>query len=276
MIILFQKSCLGLSINDDKKLWQDFLDTIEEALMKVWEPLNNWVISKGASALKKNYLFKESPYMNIYNFPLELDYLDIRPLPPNWYRFDNFTRNSDDKNLKIPRQFLESNKKLIYFSLGSMGSINIQLMERMIGFLSKSEHNFIVSMAQSFEKIRLSNNMWGQAVVPQIQILSKVDLVITHGGNNTVAESLTFGKPMIVLPLFGDQYDTAQRVHDKGFGIRLDPFGCTRNELLDAINNLLNDLDLKNRLRNISDRIKNENSLDKLTKHISRLMGKER
>jgi UDP:flavonoid glycosyltransferase YjiC (YdhE family) len=55
--------------------------------------------------------------------------------------------------------------------------------------------------------------MWGQQTVPQIQVLSTVDLFLTHGGNNIFTETLYFGKPIIVLPLFGDQHIIAQRIH---------------------------------------------------------------
>ena len=37
---------------------------------------------------------------------------------------------------------------------------------------------------------------------------------------------------MVVLPLFWDQYDNAQRVQETGFGLRLDTYGHAPEELL--------------------------------------------
>ena len=75
-----------------------------------------------------------------------------------------------------------------------------------------------------------------------------VDLVITHGGNNTVVESFHNGKPMIVLPLFWDQVDNAQRVHETGFGRRLSTYGFADEELTGAIDALLADTALRERM----------------------------
>jgi UDP:flavonoid glycosyltransferase YjiC (YdhE family) len=86
-------------------------------------------------------------------------------------------------------------------------------------------------------------------------VLPQVDLVITHGGNNTVTECLWFGKPMVVLPLFWDQYDNAQRIHEEDFGIRLDTYGHEPEELTDAIEKLLADEELAGRLSNVSARL---------------------
>jgi len=81
--------------------------------------------------------------------------------------------------------------------------------------------------------------------------------VITHGGNNTVTETFYFGKPMIVMPLFADQYDNAQRIEEKGFGVRMDAYECSRHQLLEAVDKLVNDKDLSIRMRKIGERIRN-------------------
>jgi UDP:flavonoid glycosyltransferase YjiC (YdhE family) len=46
---------------------------------------------------------------------------------------------------------------------------------------------------------------------------------------------------MIVLPLFWDQYDNAQRVHETGFGVRLDTYGHEPEQLLGALDDVLAD-----------------------------------
>jgi UDP:flavonoid glycosyltransferase YjiC (YdhE family) len=113
----------------------------------------------------------------------------------------------------------------------------------------------IVSMGPQHAELELGDNMVGEEFLPQTSILPQVDLVITHGGNNTDTESLHFGKPMVVLPLFWDQYDNAQRIHETGFGRRLDTYAHDPGELRAAIDELLADEDLRRRLGDASRRL---------------------
>ena len=60
------------------------------------------------------------------------------------------------------------------------------------------------------------------AHTPQIEILKRTSLFITHAGMNSVSEALQYGVPIICLPLSGDQPFVAWRVADElGIGIRL-------------------------------------------------------
>ena len=69
---------------------------------------------------------------------------------------------------------------------------------------------------------------------------------------------------MVVLPLFGDQHDNGQQIQNKGFGVMVDTFKCSESELLNAIESLLNNKELNEKLRNMSKRIQTDNSLAKL------------
>jgi len=98
-------------------------------------------------------------------------------------------------------------------------------------------------------------------MVPQTTLLDRVDLVITHGGNNTTCESFHFGKPMVLLPLFWDQYDNAQRVDETGFGKRLDTYRVEKGELQGAIDGLLADTALRQQMAEISEQIRAEDGV---------------
>ena len=126
----------------------------------------------------------------------------------------------------------------MYLSLGSLGSADVDLMKRLVDVLSRAPHRFIVSKGPQASEYELAENMWGEELIPQPALLPLADVVITHGGNNTTTECFHFGKPMVALPLFWDQYDNAQRVAETGFGIRLQTYEFEDGELLDAIDRL--------------------------------------
>ena len=253
--------------------WQEFRVKLIESNKKSWNNLNEYLKVRGAEPLRSRLFINHSPYLNVYPYPRELDYTDIRPLPHNWVQFDNFKRNESNQDFQIPEKLKDKPGKLIYFSLGSMGGTDIELMKKLIGFLAESKHRFIVSKGPLHDKYELADNMWGQQSVPQIQVLPVVDLVITHGGNNTVCETFFFGKPIIVMPMFTDQYNNAQRIQEKGLGVRVDPYRCSKQELLESIESLLNDKELNDSLKNISNRIQSENSIAKISTLIEKLVN---
>ncbi|CAF4123249.1 unnamed protein product, partial [Rotaria magnacalcarata] len=247
----------GYPTDGDRNQWDRFRKEYRRLFEPQWEEFNKWIIEQGAPSLTKQmwpFFQNASPYLNIYLYPKEIDYTDLRPNPPKWFRCDALVRKSQSKDrFLLPEKLANKPGKLIYVSMGSFGSADLLLMKQLTEILGKSPHRFILSKGPLGDEYSLPGNMWGENMLPQVEIISLVDLVITHGGNNTITESFYFGKPSIILPLFGDQFDNAQRIQEKGFGIRLDTYHCSEKELLDAIEKLLADEELKEKLKIISE-----------------------
>ncbi|XP_046913805.2 NDP-glycosyltransferase YjiC-like [Dermatophagoides farinae] len=272
----------GYSSND-RTGWDEFREkfnnTFKFGMRSIQNSLNK---NLGYPEVDENQFLFKSKYMNIYGYPEELDYTDLITLPQNFVRLDAFCRDTPE-TFELPAEFKEkikSGDKLIYLSMGSMGSIDVNLMKKLVAELSQSSHKFIVSMGAAHDEYKLAdNNMWGKAFLPQTKIIPLVDLVITHGGNNTVTETFSFGKPMIAMPLFADQYDNAQRIKEKGFGDRLDPYSFNDGELRTMVDRILNDKAIRDRCERASLRMSQTNSkkiaCEKIEKIIQDLKNKK-
>jgi MGT family glycosyltransferase len=199
----------------------------------------------------------------IYVYPEEADYVARRPMGPTWHRIDSSVRRTDEEYV-VPAEVADrpASSALVYLSLGSLGGADVQLMQRLVDALSGSPHRFIVSKGPQASRIRLAPNMVGAPTLPQTKVIPQVDLVITHGGNNTTTEALHFGKPMVLLPLFWDQYDNAQRMHELGFGVRLPTYEFTPEQLNGAIDRLLDDAALRRRLDEVGQAIRGRRGLE--------------
>ena len=235
---------------DDRTGWDEFRAEYDRTHRPMWAAYNEWVQSCGAPALADLDFIHTSTHLNMYLYPGSVDYTDRRPLDATWQRLDSSVRTTD-ASFEVPDNLRGGEGALIYLSLGSLGSADVDLMKRLVEVLGRTRHRFIVSKGPLADTYELPSNMWGAQQVPQTNVLPLVDLVITHGGNNTTTECFHFGKPMIVLPLFWDQYDNAQRVHETGFGVRLPTYSFADDELTGAIDQLLADGALRARMEAI-------------------------
>jgi MGT family glycosyltransferase len=243
----------------DPSAWPAFLDEARRTHTEMWADFDAFCRDRGAPGLTYGPngpdFIAESPYLNLYLYPAEADYQRERPLAPTWHRLDSCVRATDIA-WSVPPELAERPGSLIYLSLGSLGSADVGLMQHLVDVLGRTTHRVIVSKGPLADEIRLHDNMTGEGFLPQPAILPQVDLVITHGGNNTVTEAFHHGKPMIVLPLFWDQVDNAQRVAETGFGVRLPAYGFEDAELAGAIDRLLADGPMAARLAAMSARLR--------------------
>ena len=247
---------------NDRTQWDAFRAEYDRTHRSTWTDFNEWVIEQGAAPLPDLQFIHESTAANLYVFPKEADYVDVRPLNSTWHRMDSSVRETD-QDFALPElaSSRPDDSALVYLSLGSLGSADVDLMKRLVDVLGRTPHRFIVSKGPQHEDFELADNMIGMEFLPQTKVIPQVDLVITHGGNNTTTESLHFGKPMILLPLFWDQYDNAQRMDELGFGVRLSTYAFTDQDMFDALEKLLGDDELRARMTKIGALIRERDGL---------------
>lgn len=257
--------------SDDRTGWAEFRDEYERTHRAMWTEYDDWVRSCGATGLDDLDFIHTSESLNMYLFPGTVDYTSRRPLGPSWHRLDSAVRTTEE-SFVLPQNLRDREGALVYLSLGSLGSADIDLMRRLVDVLARTPHRYIVSKGPLADDYELADNMWGAQQVPQTTVLPMVDLVITHGGNNTVSECFHFGKPMVLLPLFWDQYDNAQRVHETGFGVRLPTYSFEDAQLIDAVERMLADVSLHARLDAIAGETRSRSGVTRAADLLERLI----
>lgn len=84
----------------------------------------------------------------------------------------------------------------------------------------------------------------GAIIVPQVPMLDlmpRLDAVLTHGGLNTVCEALSHGLPLVVAPIKSDQPINAMQVAAAGAGIRVKFHRASSDQLRAAISAVLDE-----------------------------------
>jgi zeaxanthin glucosyltransferase len=121
---------------------------------------------------------------------------------------------------------IKVDKRIIYCSFGTIpqnrSNILGQFFHKLLNVASlRKDLYFVISKSKLQLHVSDYKNVQFFDFVPQYEILKYTDIMITHGGMNSINECLELNVPMYVLPLNlkTDQPGNAARILHKGFGV---------------------------------------------------------
>ncbi|MEN9919502.1 MAG: hypothetical protein RL662_1938 [Bacteroidota bacterium] len=139
----------------------------------------------------------------------------------------------------------------IYISIGTvLVNSRKEFFERMIEAL-KDKPVTVIAAADPSILDKWPDNFIVQGYVPQSQLLKHVDVVIGHGGLNTVCDTYMNGIPMLIIPMAFDQAHTAGLIDSYGCGIRIKYKRMRTQDIERAIEELLHNPKYKNAAQEI-------------------------
>jgi zeaxanthin glucosyltransferase len=239
-----------------RKLDAAFIPTVEIA--KAWAKKNHLEIDWNAPGPTA------SRFAVLTQSPKEFDFEDC-PQPGAFYYTGPFQDHSGREAVPFPWEQL-TGEPLVYASMGTL--VNglhyvyhaiLEAIERLPGV------QLVLSVGRNLriaELGRIPSNAIVVPFAPQIELLNRASLCITHAGMNTTMESLAAGCPMVAVPVGFDQPGIATRIKYHGLGESLPVETLTVDNLSEAMQRVLRDPSYRNKARYFQEVIAKTRGLD--------------
>ena len=208
--------------------------------------------------------------------PKEFDFPGI-PWPPQFHYAGPFHESEGHAPIPFPLETLNG-KPLIYASLGTLVNGLDHVYKTILQAVGKLPAvQVVLSIGMNVELDSLEPIPANTVVVrraPQIELLKRAALCITHAGLNTTLEALAQGVPMVALPIAYDQPGVATRIQYHGAGESLEVETLSGPELLGAIRKVLNNPSYRERARYFQDVIAKTRGLEVAADRIEQAVQK--
>ena len=120
----------------------------------------------------------------------------------------------------------QTGELLIYVAVGTVYRANLEFFRACFRAFADAKYQVVLSVGRAIEPEALGpapENFRVEQYVPQLFVLEQSDLFITHGGMNSISESVMYGVPMIVVPNTIEQAINAARIEKLQAGLYLEP-----------------------------------------------------
>lgn len=135
-----------------------------------------------------------------------------------------------------------SEAPLVYISMGTVFNDLPDFYRACFAALADLPCQVVMPIGRTLDRQALGEapaNFMLCTYAPQLQLLERAALFITHGGMNSANEGLLYGVPLLVVPQRGDQYMVAGRVAELGAGLPLFPQEVTAERLRGMVAHML-------------------------------------
>ena len=259
---------------NDHAAFERYRARFEEVVKPIHDDFMDFLESCGHERLSFPEFVLPSPYLNLLLCPRPLQYTRRDPLDPEKFVYLDGCVRVESEEYEIPSFAEKDDAPLIYFSFGSLGVTDVDLIKRMIGVLGKAPYRVLVNVGDYLDQYDdPPGNVHLASWFPQPAVLPLCDVVIQHGGNNSLNETLYFGRAPLVMPFVWDGHDNATRMNDTGHGIGMHRYEWTDAELLGNIERLRTDRSIQERLAKTSRAMQEQDGRMTAARSIDRLLS---
>jgi UDP:flavonoid glycosyltransferase YjiC (YdhE family) len=163
---------------------------------------------------------RASPYLT--RFPASLD-------PPSFRTTIRFRVHGAVDGHASQDWWDGSDAPLVYTTFGTVlghMSIAADVYRMALKAVTDLDVRVLLTVGHRFDRSDLGPipaNTHVEAWLEQANVLNDADLVVCHGGSGTVLGALAAGVPVMVLPIFADQFENGRRVAECGAGLVIEP-----------------------------------------------------
>jgi zeaxanthin glucosyltransferase len=199
----------------------------------------------------------------ITQIPKECDF-ENPLLPPQFHYKGPFHDGKGRPKLEFPWDRL-TGEPLIYASMGTLMNGRVDVFRTIVAGVAKHKGTqLVLSIGDQLDPKQIGP-VTGNAIIvnqtPQLEVLKRTSVCITHAGLNTVLESLAQGVPQVGIPITFDQPWVATRIAAQKTGVTMPLEKLTSDHLSTLLGEVLNNDVYRENARKFQDVIAKTNGL---------------
>jgi len=197
--------------------------------------------------------------------PREFDFEDTN-WPRQFHYAGPFHDGTGRAEIQFPWEKL-TGEPIVYASMGTLANGRPEIFRTIVSAVAcQKDVQLVLAAGEQINPEQIGPAPSNAIIVkqaPQLELLKRSSLCVTHAGLNTVLEALTQGVPQVAIPVTHDQPGVAARIANRKTGVVTSLDKLTATHLSELVSEVLEDSSYRNNARRIQEAIARTNGLSR-------------